>query len=180
MNKAADITDLYIFPGETADTTAIVVAFSGFTAADMSGPTGATYDENVLYHLHIDNDMDNSPNISIAWRYGQNSAGDWGIQVKNAPGTTEDVVGAVDTALTSGNATIWTGAADDPFFFDAVGYLTTLGTGDLAFDNSRDFLAGLNVTSFVIEVPTADLGGTCTAGGGNCMQIWATTGVYSN
>jgi hypothetical protein len=180
-NKAADITDLYIFPGADAGTTVMVVCFAGFTLGELGGdPAGATYDKNVLYELNVDSDGDNKANIRIAWRYGQNGAGDWGVQVMNVPGapvgdagTPNPVVGAVGSTMTAGYAKMWTGAADDPFFFDAAGYLLTLGTGNLSFDNSRDFLAGLNVTAMVIEVRTQDM-----QDGDKPLQIWATTGVY--
>ena len=65
-------------------------------------------------------------------------------------------------------ARAWSGHADDPFFFDAGGYLTTLATGTLSFDGS-DFLAGLNVTAAAIEIDTALI-----QDGTNPMQFWVT------
>jgi hypothetical protein len=64
-------------------------------------------------------------------------------------------------------ARVWSGRADDPFFFDALGYLETLDTGTPAFMSTRDFLEGLNVTAAAIEIDTALLGD-------GQMQVWAT------
>jgi hypothetical protein len=64
---------------------------------------------------------------------------------------------------------VWTGHADDPFFFDAGGYLMTLDSGKPEFDSKRDFLAGFNVTAAAIEIDTDIL-----AGGQKPIHVWAT------
>ena len=176
QHKGADITDVYIFD-TVGDTVTMIVCFAGFTGADLGTATDATYDKDVLYTLNIDTNMDNKTNHAVQWRYGTNNAGDWGVSVANIPGVDATIVGAVDTALGDGGTKVWTGNADDPFFFDAVGYLTTLRTGSLglgegetpSFDNTRDFLAGMNVTSMVIQVPVSAFGGS------ESIQVWATT-----
>ena len=65
-------------------------------------------------------------------------------------------------------ARAWTGHADDPFFFDAGGYLDTLKTGVPMFDPTRDFLKGFNVTAAAIEIDTDVLAP-------DKIQVWTTS-----
>ena len=80
------------------------------------------------------------------------------------------VSGPVETVFEVGDgARAWAGHADDPFFFDAQGYLEGLDTAAVSFMSTRDFLAGLNVTAAAIEINTALL-----QDGDNPMQFWVT------
>ena len=164
-DPAADIADLYAW--HTTDGKVVaVLTFAGLTAAGGS----ATYDEDVLYTLHIDNDADNNPDIDVLVRFGKNGAGDWGVQVENLPGTTAAVSGAVETTLTAEGQSVFAGLRDDPFFFDLTGFEATLATGDLSFDNTRDSLAGTNVTAVVVTMDAA-----LATGADNTLAIWATS-----
>lgn len=171
-DPALDITDLYVF-GTENDTTTIIVCWAGFNdAGQQPGAPDAegVYDADALYTLHIDNNGDNEEDISIYWRYGQNGAGEYGVRFEGVPGAADFVSGPVEEVFDAGKgARVWSGHADDPFFFDAQGYLETLAMGSPQFDPTRDFLAGLNVTAAAIEIDTALI-----QDGDNRMQFWVT------
>jgi hypothetical protein len=173
----ADITDFYAWNTD-AGTIVTIVNFAGLAEAG-SDPV---YDPEVLYGIHIDNTGDHMPDIDIWARFGQNQAGEWGLQVVNIPGadaapdpdicgTATGHCGPVDTEIDTGAGTrIWAGPREDPFFFDLDGYLETLDTGMLSFDSMNDTFAGLNVTSIVVEMDAA-----AAAAGADNIQLWATT-----
>ena len=71
----------------------------------------------------------------------------------------------------SGNAMLYSGLRDDPFFFDLAGYIDTLNTGSVSFDSTRDSLAGTNVTAIVVAMDI-----DAASGGNNNIQLWASTG----
>ena len=164
---AADIADLYAW--HDGGRVRTILTFAGPVPAG----TDAAFDRNVLYSIHIDGDDDNlDPDISIQARFAQNGAGDWGVWVQNVPGADADVVGAIDTNMTSGDAMVFAGQTDDPFFFDLQGFGEVLTSADLSdFDPSRDFFAGQNINAIAIEFPASALGIT------GPYNMWATTGV---
>ena len=173
----ADITDFYIWHTDN-DTIVAAVNFAGLAEAG-SDPV---YDPDVLYGIHIDNDGDDEADINIWARFGQNGAGEWGLQVVNLPGADAAIdpdicggstghCGPVDTVIDTGAGTmIWAGPREDPFFFDLDGYVTTLDTGTVSFDPTNDTFAGTNVTSIVVEMNAA-----AAAGDGTALQAWATS-----
>ena len=150
-DAAQDITDLYVFES-AADKVTIIVCWAGFNDSRPQPDDRAVYDPNALYAINIDNDADGTPDTQIYWRYGTDENEQYGIRWEGVPGADGNVSGAVETVFDVGPyARTWTGHADDPFFFDALGYLTTVATGTVSFDGS-DFLAGLNVTAVAIEI----------------------------
>lgn len=171
VKSAADIGDLYAWHiGDAgADQKLVtILTFDGLKPA-MSAPLG-TYDDKVLYTINIDNNGDTTPDIQIRVRFGKNAAGDWGMQIKNLPGTSEDVVGAVGTVLapvTGVKAHV--GIHDDPFFFDLTGFNETLATGTLAFTKA-DAFAGTNTMAITLEMPMS-----AALGAGTQLKVWATT-----
>lgn len=168
-DAAQDITDLYVFDSGGGKTT-IIVCWAGFNDSRPQPDDSAVYDGKALYTIWIDNDGDNVADHKIYWRYGANAKDQYGIQWEGIPGADPAVAGPVETVFDAGQfARVWTGHADDPFFFDAQGYLETLQTGDLTFDSKRDFLAGLNVTAAAIEIDTDALIGKSPT-----LQFWAT------
>ncbi len=164
-DAAADIADLYAWHDEGTLTTILTVAGLGLPGE------AAVYDADVAYGIHIDNDGDNEADIDIIVKFGQDSQGEWGVQVSNLPGTGAPVSGAVEQVVQAAGGKIWVGLRDDPFFFDLEGYENTLATGALSFDSSRDSLAGTNVTAIALEM---DLG--VATGGNDTIQVWATSG----
>ncbi|MEJ7731308.1 MAG: DUF4331 family protein [Polyangiaceae bacterium] len=172
-DAAQDLTDVYVF-GDATKTT-ILVCWAGLSVdpdhkQGLGEPasTAGLYDPAALYTIHIDNDGDDQADIEIYWRYGQNRAGETGIQWTGIPGEAAAVVHPVEMVHDASGTKLWSGHADDPFFFDAQGYLESLATGDLLFDSTRDTLAGLNVTAAGIEIDTSLLGA-------GPIQVWATT-----
>ncbi len=172
-DPAADIADFYAWHTKDGRVEAIItVASAGSSAAS------AVYDADVLYGIHIDNTGDAVADIDIWIRFGQDSKGEWGMQVLNLPGADSDTIeGPVETMIEAGtNLLVWAGHAEDPFFFDLEGYQNVLASGslfngaDLQFDSSRDFFAGLNVTAIVVEMDAASV-----VDAFNTMQIWSTT-----
>lgn len=170
VDASMDITDLYVFGVEEGETT-VIVDWAGFNDSRPQPDGEAMYNPNALYTLHIDNNQDNVADIEVRWRFGQNDKGEWGVQVENMPGADAAVRGPVETVLDSGNGTrVWAGHADDPFFFDAAGYLDTLATGKLMIKNDRDFLAGLNVTAIALEMKNDNM-----RSGEQPLQFWVTS-----
>lgn len=168
-DAALDITDLYVFDSGDKKTTTIIVCWAGFNDSRPQPDKDAVYDANALYTLYIDNNADNKPDHTIYWRYGANASDEFGVQWTGIPGADAAVAGYVESIFPAGPyARVWTGHADDPFFFDAGGYLMTLDTGKLTFDSKADFLAGLNVTAAAIEIDTDILSG------GKPIQVWVT------
>lgn len=169
QDAAQDLTDVYVFESAAGKTT-IIVCWAGFNDS-LNQPTNtALYHPDALYTIHVDNDGDNQPDHSIRWRYGVNDQDQWGVRWEDVPGANGDVVGPVESIFNAGSsARVWTGHADDPFFFDVQGYLESIDTGFISFDNTRDFLSGLNVTAAAIEIDTDLLTGN------NPTQIWATS-----
>lgn len=165
-DPAADLADVYAW--HQGNKLVTVVTFAGLSGSAM----GALYDDDVLYTVHLDQDGDNAAEIEILVRFGANAAGEWGMRVENLPGSPAPIEGPVETLLDAGDGRrVWAGWRDDPFFFDLQGFRETLQTQAVAFDSSRDSLAGLNVTAIVLESDLA------AAGGGNAepLRIWATT-----
>lgn len=169
-DASVDLTDLYVFDSG-GGTTTIIACWAGFNDSRPQPDDEALYDEDVLYSIHVDNDGDNVADHRIHWRFGRNDAGDVGIQWLGIPGADGEVVGPVETVFDAGDgARVWSGHADDPFFFDVQGYLETLATGTLMIRNDRDTLAGLNVTAAAIEIDTSLL-----QIGASPMQFWITS-----
>jgi hypothetical protein len=166
-DNAADLADHYLWHADGK--LVAVMTFAGL--AEAGAP--ATYDLDVLYTFHIDNNADNVSDIDIDCRFGTNSAMDeWGVQCMNIPGAAAPVEGLVDTNIDGGNGImVYAGSREDPFFFDLDGYKATLMSGTVMFDSSHDSFAGLNVTAIVIEMDAA-----MAAGDGTTLQTWITTG----
>jgi hypothetical protein len=162
----ADITDVYAWHADGVLTVAL-----DFDGLQPPGTPG-TYDPDVLYGIHIDNDGDNAADVDVWIRFGQNGAAEWGVQITGLPGGDPVVEGPVDEVLDAGGTLqAFAGPREDPFFFDLDGFKATLMTGTLMFDNTHDTFAGSNVTSIVLEM---DAG--MASGGNDNIQLWATTG----
>lgn len=164
-DKAADISDLYAWHDGDR-----VVAAVGFAGLDVPGSEG-TYDDQVLYAIHVDNDDDYLADQTVYVRFGQAMDGSWGVRFEGIPGGAEAVIGPVNEVLDAGlNLRAFAGIRDDPFFFDLDGFQATLMSGTLSFDAMNDSFAGTNVTMIVVELSIDGV-----AGGSDNLHVWATT-----
>lgn len=163
-DPAADIADLYAW--YEGNDVRLALTFDGLRMpAD-----GAGYDPDVLYQIKIDNTGDTVEDFTINARFGQNESGEWGVQVTGIPGTNEPIVEEVGESEREDGARIWAGLREDPFFFDFTGFNETTATGDLAFDNTRDFFAGTNVIAIVVEFDRDTV-----AEDDGVIAVWATS-----
>lgn len=164
-DPAVDIADFYAWH---TDDGRLVAALTFAGLGEAGGD--AVYDRETLYGIHIDSNGDNVADRDIWVRFGQNAAGEWGVQAMGLPGESEALIGAVETNLEgAGGARLFAGLREDPFFFDFEGFGDTLATATLAFDPDRDSFAGTNVTALVIDVDLA-----AAADGADNLSIWAT------
>lgn len=165
----ADIADVYAWHDSDAGTLTAIITFDGIKAPAENQQ--GSFDSDVLYTLNIDNNADNISDIDVLVRFGQNSAGDWGVQVENLPGATGTLTGAVETTISEGDIVkAYAGLFDDPFFFDLAGFNMTLETGTLSFDNTRDSFAVSNASAIVLEMDLDE-----ARNGNDTINIWATT-----
>ncbi len=162
-DPAADIGDLYVWHDQGRVNA--VLTFAGYRLRTEA----PVYDADVLYQIHFDVDGDNLADEIVEARFGQNSAGDWGVRIDGLPGSSAPLVGAVDETLEDGAARAVGGQFDDPFFFDLQGFQDTLSTGTLSFDASRDFVALKNTSAVVVSFEASALGS-------ESFSAWATTG----
>ncbi len=167
-DPAADIADYFAWYKKADGNLVFIVTVAPLTGAVADGGA-AVYDADVLYGIHVDNDGDQVADHDLWVRFGQNAAGDWGVQAAGVPGA-EAFSGPVESVVTSdGGAQLWAGLSDDPFFFDLAGYQNTLSSATVAF-TAEDTLAGFNVTTIALEVDA-----TLLLGSDGTMQTWATT-----
>lgn len=171
-DRAGDIADLYAWHDDSAGTATIALTFSGPNAPESD--QSISCDPNVLYTIHFDTDgadMDYASDIDVHARFGEDDVGNCFLQVENLPGAGGEVVQTRAEHVTqAGEAMVFAGLRDDPFFFDLAGFRTTLMTGELSFTNDLDFFAGLNSSALVIEVPLTAVSPT-----GGSFRVWATT-----
>lgn len=170
---AEDIGDFYAWTrGTGADQTLVLVTtFGGLLAPGA----GVKWDADVRYGMHIDNDGDLTPDVDLFVRFGQDpDTMAWGFQLHGLPGEAGPVVGAAGMTMEFGDADVWVGLRDDPFFFDLMGFTDTLTSGTLSFDSSRDSFAGTNIGVIIVELPVSAI-----KGAGDTIDLWATTAKYT-
>jgi len=166
-DTSADIADVYAW--HTAAHVIVAVTFAGPQATTLP----ASYDRDILYTINISNDANpTTTEFPIEVRFGQDGTAS-GVQMKNVPGASGPIEGPVETDLQKDGVTARAGLFDDPFFFDLQGFRATRSTGNLSFDNRRNFFAGQNLTAIVLQMPRAAL-----ENGSNPIRISATTARY--
>ena len=161
---AADIGDYYAWHDDQDIN--MVLTFGTFNAPGNP----AIFSSDVLYGMHFDTSVpaDGVSDRDIYARFAQNTAGEWGVQVFDDTGVLFET--PVDTVVESTNGKVWAGLSDDPFFFDLTGFNSTISTGTISFDPTRDDVAGLNISSLALQIP---LGSIVTPGAQ--VSTWATT-----
>ncbi|MFM9827854.1 MAG: DUF4331 family protein [Sphingomonas sp.] len=171
-DRAADIADVYAW--HTATSVIVALTFAGPQPTTSPG----TYDRDVLYTVNISNGTNKAVStFPIRIRFGQDSAtgpNQFGVQVTGLPGVTGGTIsGPVETNLIRDGVMVRAGLFDDPFFFDLQGFRTTVSTGTLNFDRTRNFFAGQNLTAVVIEIPRSRI-----QNGTNPIGVWATSARF--
>ncbi|MES2804557.1 MULTISPECIES: DUF4331 family protein [unclassified Flavobacterium] len=178
---AGDITDVYAFQGQNTSNLVFAVNTQGLLSPNATG--AATFKENVMVEINIDNTGDNVEDLVIQAIKRDDKMYFFGPV---APGTT-GTSSTVKTTAATGNVTISTygataltaeqngmkffaGPRDDPFFFDLGQFKAILGGTASGFNNPGvDTFAGTNVMSIVVEVPKTMLGSSST------INVWAET-----
>jgi len=197
LNPAADMTDVYAFPGASPGRTVLVLNSWAFITPAQTGNT--YFDPNLLYQFKIDNNTDGVEDKVIQITFNGSGA-DQTVEVRGpvaspVPGAmgnqvaqmASTVTGRINTVLgTADGVQVFAGWRDDPFFIDLEQFFRILPdrkpvTGPLAqlpdaptasaFRNPGiDYVKGFNVLSIVIELPTAQL----TAVGNAKIGVWGT------
>lgn len=188
-----DINDIYVFQGQNAANTALVMTVN--PAAGLLSRT--TFRPGALYEFKIDTGSDAIENTALRVKFGGVRAdGSQQLTVLKATGSMA-TGGAGGTAIGSGSTNhvislagggrAWAGLADDPFFFDLARFqqfkATLLADGTLADLGGlvgctrtdpapTDFFEGLNGSAIVIELPDSALGGT--------IRVWGETSIKEN
>ena len=179
--NASDITDVYAFQGQNTDNMVFVVNTQGLLSPGATA--AATFSENVLTEINIDNNGDNVEDLVIQAIRKNDKMYFFGPFAPETTGLTS----TVKTTATAGSVEItkygepaitiqqngmkyFAGPRDDPFFFD-LGQFKAILTGSASgFNNpGTDTFAGTNVLSLVVEVPKSSLGSSST------INIWAET-----
>jgi hypothetical protein len=180
-DTASDITDFYAFQGQ--DTNNLVFAVNTQGLLIPTKTAAASFSENVMIEVNIDNNGDNKEDLVIqAIRKGDKMYF-FGPYAPSVTGKTS----TIDISKASGNVTIskygataitstqngikfFAGPRDDPFFFDLGQYLDILDAKATGFRTTGvDTFAGTNVLSVVIEVPKTKLGTAAS------LNTWAET-----
>jgi hypothetical protein len=188
-----DINDIYVFQGQNAANTALVMTVN--PAAGLLSPT--KFRPGALYEFKVDTGSNAIEDIALRVKFGGVRAdGSQAISVFRASGP-QARTGAGGTPLGTGSTNhvinlagggrAWAGLADDPFFFDLARFqrfkATLLAGGGLAdlgglVDCTRtnpaptNFFNGLNGSAIVIELPDSALGGT--------IHLWGETSIEEN
>jgi hypothetical protein len=182
-DHAADITDVFLFRANGKLVGAINICGAPRPQARVDGPIGR-YDPQVLFSYHIDTNCDGKPEIDVNVRFGQNSAGQIGVQLENLPGAgATQVAGPVETVnVAPSGLKFYAGLRDDPFFFDFEGFQATEASfgsdpentapsGQLLFNNTRDSFGARNITAIVFEMDPA-----AATQGSKKICVYATSG----
>ena len=179
--NASDITDVYAFQGQNTSNMVFVVNSQGLLSPGATA--SATFNENVLTEINIDNNNDNVEDLVIQaikrgnkmYFFGPVAPGATGtsstIKTNNASGSVEiSQYGQAAIIGTNNNMKFFAGPRDDPFFFDLNQYKAILAGTATGFNNpGTDTFAGTNVLSTIIEVPKTSLGTSSS------INVWVET-----
>ncbi|MGW4591493.1 DUF4331 family protein [Amycolatopsis thermoflava] len=168
-----DITDLYVFRGETG--TVFVINMCHSIAGDIPEPG---YHPEGMYEFKVDTNGDVVEDLTYRFVFGERDeqgSQTWVLRRITgaaaadpfAPGevVAEGVTG--ETVTGADGLRVWTGKAGDPFWIEpdvlhAVGHAfqdgTTVDLGDWTEARAANLFAGHTVYSIVLEVPDAELG----------------------
>ncbi len=188
-----DITDLYVFRGETGTVFVIDVCHSIFGPIPAPG-----YHPEGMYEFKVDLNGDAVEDITYRLTFDERDK--QGNQryvvrcIKGAEAVDPHAAGTVvaqgttgETVTTASGIRVWAGKAGDPFWIEpdvlhAVGHAFHDGTVvNLAgWDPSRakNLFAGQTVHSIVLEVPDGEL--LPSAGGNRRIGVWAVSSLATD
>lgn len=163
----ADIADVYAWHASGMLNLSITFAGPNVNTAP------AFYDRNVLYKLHISTSApDDTAEITIRVRFGPGTRpNEFGVRFEGVPGVTGTIEGPVETTLSKDGVLARAGLFDDPFTFDLQGFREIRPSGQIRFNNTRDFFHLQNDTAFVLSIPQNRIGS-----GTGVIRVWANTG----
>jgi Domain of unknown function (DUF4331) len=166
-----DITDLYVFRGETGTVFVINVCHS------IANPPTPGYHPEGMYEFKVD--LDGDVNEDITYRITFDERDEAGKQrfvlrqINGPDATNPHAQGEViaqgstgETVTTPSGVRIWTGKAGDPFWIEpdvlhAVGHAfqdgTDINLGDWSPAKAKNLFAGHTVHAIVLEVPDSML-----------------------
>ncbi len=179
--NANDITDVYAFQGQDTNNMVFVVNTQGLLSPAATAT--ATFNENVMTEINIDNNGDNVEDLVIQaikrgdkmYFFGPTAPGTTGTSstVKtSAPSgsVTISAYGSTPVTATQNGMKFFAGPRDDPFFFDLNQFKAILMGTAAGFNNpGTDTFAGTNVMATIIEVPKSMLGSSAS------INVWAET-----
>jgi len=181
-----DITDLYVFRGQTGTVFVINVCHSIF------GPISAPgYHPEGMYEFKVDVDGDAVEDITYRFTFDErDKQGKQRYVVRcirgadavdpHAPGSIVAQGTTGEPVTTASGLHIWTGKAGDPFWIEpdvlhAVGHAfqdgTTVNLSGWDASRAKNLFAGHTVYSIVLEVPDGEL--LAGAGGKRGIGVWA-------
>ncbi len=172
---AADLTDVYAYA--VSGNRSVLIANVNPGAGALPNST-IYFGSGVQYNVTVDTNGDAKPDVTYTLRFKAPAAGSqavsiWRNGVLWGNGTTGNTINL------AGGARLWAGLADDPFFFDLdafKGNILGAANGRMLCDaGTVDFFKGLNVSSIVLMVPDANIGGT-----GKTVGVSANTRVYKD
>jgi hypothetical protein len=198
FNPRMDLTDVYAFPGSAPGRIALVMNTSGFLTPAQT-PTAA-FDPNILYQFKIDNDGDAIEDLVIQVTFeGRTTSQKVVVRGPAAPVVTGPMMNVVDGSAdrirgnfntvfgSPSGIQAFAGPRDDSFFLDLEAFFCILPdrkpvTGALAGScalpaagfrapgQAVNYVAGFNVLSIVVELPSAML----ENGAPGRLGIWGT------
>ena len=157
VNGKVDITDLFVFhppPTGTQDLakTVLVINVNPFTVPGLN----PSFSRDAVYQFKIDNNGDAKADIVYTVDFRVKPFPNGTQLTFVSKGSTLIGIAAAGAPFNlNGGGRAFAGLRDDPFFFDLLAFL---GLHPFGAPGSSDTFAGVNVSSIVLEVSTADLG----------------------
>lgn len=180
LNPRADINDLYVFPGSSADRIALVLT----TSSPIAGRS-ASFDPNLLYQIKVDNTGDAVEDLvfQVTFDGGEGAEQRYSVRGPIAPSMT----GVRNTVITTGpiltgrvgntvgsspGTQVFVGLRADPFVIDLEQFFNIIpdrrpSRGPLSIQNGPpatsfrspgiDFLRPFNSLAIAIELPKSQL-----------------------
>jgi hypothetical protein len=179
----SDITDVYAFQSPANSSNLVFAVNVQGLLAPGSQTTDASFDEEVMIEINIDNTGDQVEDLVLQAVFENGKLKVYGPVAPIQQGLTSTLVTkgtVVEAAITSGTSApvigekngikVFAGPRDDPFFFDLNAFKAILAGTATSFSNpGTDTFKGTNVLSLVVEVPKSMLGSASS------INTWATT-----